>query len=203
MARRTTMIAQVHVPADGVSSASLCGQTPRGYPEFVTRPANPARWLRAAVLGVASVGLAAGGHIVAGGHVEPVFAGLLVIAAVLSSHAWLHRERGLLAITVAVVAVQIGVHLGLAVGHDHRAGTTMLVAHAGAALLLALFLRSGEARLHAAARRRYLRLLIAAHLLLAGVPRALPQARTLVGKTPMRSLWVPAPGLRRGPPVAA
>ena len=140
---------------------------------------SPARWLRAAVLGTTSVGLATAGHIAAGGHVEPLFAGLLIVAAVLAAHAWLRHERGLIAITAAVLTVQATVHLGLTVGHEHTPSTTMLAAHAVMALALAVFLRFGEARLHAAARRRYIRWLVAVRLLIAGLPQALPTSTPL------------------------
>lgn len=174
-----------------------------GYPDGVSTPVTPARWLRAAALGVTSVGLAAGGHIAAGGHVEPVFAGLLVVAAVLASHGWLRRERGLVAITAAVGTVQIAVHLGLTVGHSHNAGPMMIGAHAAMALVLAAFLRSGEARIHAAARRRYLAWLVAVRLLIADLPRPLPSARRIEPVQGLHTLWTPTPGPMRGPPAPA
>jgi hypothetical protein len=149
------------------------------------------------------VGLATAGHIGAGGHVEPVFAGLLVMAAVLAGHGWLRRERGLLAITAAVLIVQVTVHLGLTVGHDHAASTTMLAAHTGMALLLAFFLRFGEARLHAAARRRYARWLVAVRLLIAGLPQSLPTSIALPLPQRLETLWTPTAWPLRGPPASA
>lgn len=155
------------------------------------------------MLGTTSVGLAASGHIAAGGHVEPVFAGLLLVAAVLAAHGWLRRERGLPAITAAVLVAQVAVHLGLTVGHGHSASTTMLAAHAVMALVLAGFLRFGEARIHAAARRRYLRWLVALRLLIADLPRPLPRTRPQAPAQRYRTLWTPTPGPMRGPPTLA
>ena len=155
------------------------------------------------MLGTTSVALASGGHLAAGGHVEPVFAALLVVAAVLGSHGWLRRERGLLAITAAVVTVQIAVHVGLTVSHEHSASTTMVAAHAAMALVLAVFLRFGESRIHAAARRRYLAWLVALRLLIADLPRPLPTARTLQPVQALHTLWTPTPGPLRGPPAPA
>ena len=149
------------------------------------------------------MGLATAGHLAGGGHLEPVFAALLVAAAVLAGHGWLRRERGLLAITTAVLTVQVVVHFGLTVGHDHSASTTMLAAHAGMALLLAAFLRFGEARLHAAARRRYARWLVAVRLLIADLPHTLPNTRTFHPTARLHTLWTPTPGPMRGPPALA
>lgn len=156
------------------------------------------------MLAVSSVGLAAGGHLLGGGHVEPLFLLLLLAAATLTGHTWLSKERGMLAIAGAVVTVQVGVHLGLTLGHDHALSAAMVLTHAGAALLLAVFLRTGEARIYAAARRRLLNLLVAMRLLTAGLPQYLPMSLAR-WEGPCCSLtpWTPAPGQRRGPPVAA
>jgi hypothetical protein len=154
------------------------------------------------VLGGTSVGLAAGGHVLGGGHAEPVFIGLLVVAATLFGHAWLSRERGLLAIICAVVGVQAGVHVGLTVGHDHHMSTAMLLTHAGAAVLLGALLRAGEARIHAALRRRALRLMVAVRLLAAGLPAPLPMTAVPMPQPLLaNSVWNPAPASRRGPPA--
>lgn len=156
------------------------------------------------MLAVSSVGLAAGGHLVGGGQVEPVFLGLLVAAATVAAHAWLSRERGLLAIAATVIGLQVGVHLGLTVGHAHSVGPAMILTHAAAALLLAVLLRAGEARIYAAARRRVLRLLVALRVMAAGLPRPLAtsEVRWEVACN-LPSVWTPAPGLRRGPPALA
>ena len=156
------------------------------------------------MLAVSSVGLAAGGHLLGGGHVEPLFLLLLLAAATLTGHTWLSKERGMLAIAGAVVTVQIGVHLGLTLGHAHALSTSMVLAHAGAALLLAVFLRTGEARIYAAARRRLLNLLVAMRLLTAGLPQYLPMSLARwEGPSCSLTPWTPAPGQRRGPLVAA
>lgn len=155
------------------------------------------------MLGVSAVGLATVAHLLGGGHAEPVFIALLIAAATLSSHAWLTKERGLLAITAAVVAAQFAVHLTLAGGHSHQLSVGMLLTHAGAALLLGVFLRVGEARIHAAARRRWLRLLVAVRVALAGVPQPLA-ASPLPASEPLvlTSLWIEHTEPGRGPPAA-
>ncbi len=129
--------------------------------------------------------------------------GLLVIAAVLAARTWLSKERGLLAITAAVVIVQGAAHLGLSVGHPHPMSAAMVLTHAGAAVLLGVFLRLGEARVYAAARRRLLWLLVAMRLLAAGLPPRLAVTPAVVpAGDPLTSVWIPAPDHRRGPPVA-
>ena len=65
--------------------------------------------------------------------------GRLATATVASYH-WTKRERNLLTIVAAVLAVQAVVHVTL--GHAHS-GRSMLGAHVASALLLALFLRVG------------------------------------------------------------
>lgn len=181
--------------------AAGSGAGTRGYPEGVTATASPARWLRAAVLATSSVGLAVSGHLIGGGHADPAFLMLLVAAAMVGGHHWLRRERGPLAILAAVVLVQVAAHLVLSTGHDHRTGSAMLLGHAVAALALAAFLRMGEARLHAAARGRYARWLVALRLAMAG-PGSRPGFPRLTEWTPLAlaavwTSWVPA---GRGPP---
>lgn len=167
------------------------------------RPTTPSRWLRAAVLGISAVGLATVGHVVGGGHVEPVFVGLLIVAATLGGYGWLGRERGLIAITAVVLGTQIAAHVVLAVGHQHTMSEQMLITHAGAAVVLAVFLAVGEARLHAAARRRFLQWLVAVRIAVAGLPRELPwTARVNRSVRPLFSLWAHGFGDGRGPPVA-
>lgn len=143
------------------------------------------------------------GHLQGGGHTEPVFLLLLFGAATLGGHAWLSKERGLLAIVAAVLVVQVTVHLALTLGHDHTLTPAMILTHTGAALVLAVFLRSGEARLYAATRRRLVNLLIAMRLLAAGLPQYLPTSVTRwEGPSCRLTTWTPAPGQRRGPPAA-
>ena len=165
------------------------------------RPASPARWLRAAGLAGSSVGLAAGAHFLAGGHADPVFLALLLATATVASYHWTKRERNLLTIVAAVLAVQAVVHVTL--GHAHS-GRSMLGAHVAAALLLALFLRIGEARLHAAARRRYLRWIVALRLALAGTLERPAVTRGLLGEiSQLRDVWIDGTAAGRGPPVPA
>lgn len=156
------------------------------------------------MLAVSSVGLAAAGHVLGAGHADPAFIGLLLAATTAAGYHWSGRERSLPAILAAVVAVQLVAHILLSVGHEHVAGTPMLAGHAGAAVVLALFLRCGEARLHAAARRRYLQWLVTVRLALAGLPSLRPIPRRVVAQVPvLSSLWILRCPAGRGPPCAA
>ena len=123
-------------------------------------------------LGAASSGLALAGHLSGGGHAEPVSAALLAAGACLAAYGWLARERGLTAILTAVVAVQAGGHLLFSVGHPHAADSRILLGHLVSAVVLAAFLRWGEARVFAAARRRYLQWAVAVRCAMAGLPGA-------------------------------
>lgn len=127
---------------------------------------------------------------------------LLLAAATVAAYHWTQRERGLLAISAAVLAVQGSVHLTLGLGHAHGGGG-MLGAHLAAALLLGLFLRFGEARLHAAARRRYLQWLVALRLTAAGEPARPVRQRPIWAIAALRDVWTPGGVTGRGPPVAA
>lgn len=155
------------------------------------------------MLAGAAVGLSVTGHVLGGGHVEPVLIGLLLGAVLLGSHAWLRKERGLLGIVGVVVGVQIATHLMLTLGHSHRPTVAMFLTHAGAAIVLAVFLRVGEARLHAAARRRLTWLLVATRIADAASPRLLP-AGAVISYEPLAltSLTTARANPRRGPPTA-
>lgn len=148
--------------------------------------------------------LAASGHILAGGHTDPVLMLLLTAGTALAAYGWLGRERGLPAIAAAVVIVQAGCHLVLLTGHNGAYGMPMLATHAGAALLLAVFLRCGEARIYAAARRRYLHWLIAVRVALAGL-RPTPVRTVVIAAEPavLESLWFSGGVNGRGPPRPA
>ena len=150
------------------------------------------------------MGLATAGHLVGGGHLEPAFLGLLTAAMALASYGWLRRERGLLAITGAVAGMQVLSHVAFSVGHTHPVSTSMLAGHAVAAVVLAAFLRWGEARTFAMARRRYLQWATAVRCALAGLS-PMPQWRTrYAGVVHMvRSGVVHRELNGRGPPVAA
>lgn len=166
--------------------------------------ASPLRWIRAWVLGGSSVVLATAGHIVGGGHLEPVLVGLLFGVTGLSAFGWLRRERGLLAITGAVAVLQILAHLAFSVGHPHGLSPSMLAGHAAAALLLAVFLRSGEARAYAVARRRYLQWATAVRCAIAGLsPTPRWHMNLVPGEAVAVSTWIHRVGSGRGPPVAA
>ena len=153
------------------------------------------------MLGAASSGLALAGHMSGGGHVEPVSAALLVAGVSLGTYGWLQRERGIAAILAAVIAVQAGGHLLFSVGHAHAADSRMVLGHLVASVVLAAFLRWGEARVFAAARRRYLQWAVAVRCAMAGLPGA-PVWRPV----PVPALADPPAGRRgsrppgRGPP---
>lgn len=165
---------------------------------------SPMRWLRSSALAGTSVLLATAGHTLAGGHVDPILTLLLTGTAALAAYGWLRRERGLAAIICAVVAVQVTCHAVLSVGHTGAHNPAMLLTHAGAAILLAVFLRTGEARVYAAARRRYLQWVVAVRSALAGVrvPVARPAAVTATAVS-LRDVWTPGVVAGRGPPARA
>lgn len=155
------------------------------------------------MLGATSIALSGLGHLTGGGHFDPVLIALLTAGAALASYGWLRRERGLLAVVGAVLAIQIVSHVVMSVGHAVMPSPAMVLTHLGSAVLLAVFLRTGEARIFAAARRRYLYFLVALRLAAAGrsagpVPHrpAAPTVRELV------SLWLPRAAGERGPPVS-
>jgi hypothetical protein len=160
------------------------------------------RWARAWVLGGSSTALSVGGHLLGGGHVEPVLVALLTALAAGVGYAWLRRERGLIPLVGAVIASQVLTHVALSAGHPH--GASMVMAHAAAAVALACFLRWGEARVFAAARRRYLRWLVALRLAQAGRIAVRPwnpgvPATSAVGG----QSWIHRAVQGRAPPVAA
>ncbi len=148
--------------------------------------------------------LSAGGHVVGGGHTEPVLLGLLTVMTVLAAYGWLRSERGVLAILAAVAVVQVGAHVVLSAGHAHAGSTAMTLAHLGTGLLLAVLLRHGESRIFAAARRRYLRWLVAVRLALAGLPARSPRSAVVVVTAGGASMTgIHRNTLGRAPPVVA
>ena len=181
--------------ARAAPSVSLTGVKP---------PVSPWRWARAWVLGGSAVALSAAGHMLGGGHVEPVLLGLLVALASLAAYGWLRTERGLIAIAAAVTVVQGATHVILGAGHTHSSSSAMLAGHVVAGLALAFLLRSGESRIFAAARRRYLQWQIAVRSALAGlgVPRP-QQPRLIAGTATMLTSWFDTDVRGRAPPVAA
>lgn len=167
-------------------------------------PDSLLRWLRAWILGGSSVGLAAAGHLGGGGHAEPVLLAMLVATTSLAASGWVRRERGLIAITGAVVGVQVLAHLALSIGHTHSPADSMLLAHAASALALAAFLRWGESRIFATTRRRYLQWLVTVRCAVAGL-RPLPAWSPLAVEADIVtvSAWIHRVGAGRGPPVTA
>ncbi len=123
--------------------------------------------------------------------------GLLAAGASVAAYGWLSRERGILAIWTAVVAVQAAGHLLASVGHAHAVDARMLSGHLVAAAVLAVFLRWGEARVFAAARRRYLQWSVAVRSALAGLPE-LPARRPAPAWASPASPGGAVPGTVRG-----
>ena len=172
----------------------------------------PLRGARSVVAAATTTALATAAHL-AGGGAAPgagLLAGSLILLA-LAAHVLADREHPLPALLAYVAASQAGLHLAFA-GHHHHAGSgappgagwdlAMLAAHALAGLLLAVWLRRGEAMLWAAARRladTVLRVPVAA-------PTPPPTTRLPVAPTG-GPVGVPTPALllrahpRRGPPA--
>lgn len=190
------------------------------------------RWARSASLAVATVGLAATAHVLAGGRVPG--AGALAVLAVATSLVCVlvtGRRRGLAAIAATMAGLQAALHHGFMLlapmhpadgcavdlGHaQHVAGAlhglcgplagsghhvlaaspTMLLAHAGATLLLSAALAGGERALWLLGR------LVAPALprpLLTSAPRC---ATRLLLTVVVPNPWTSVRCLtRRGPPV--
>ena len=80
----------------------------------------------------------------------------------------------------------------------------MLAGHLLAGLVLAVVLRTGEARIFAAARRRYLQWQIAVRSAVAGLGAPhLPRPRVITGAAPVLTSWLHCDVQGRGPPAAA
>lgn len=147
----------------------------------------PAVLARSVVFATLAVGLAGTAHMLAGGQAPSVVVSLLAVAVVTWAGALLaHRERDLPSIVAAVALTQLTLHPVFAAfpEHAHAAAGHLTLAtsgaatgrtwqmdlgHAGAALLLAWWLRGGEARTYRLARV----VLIAAGRQLAGVAAVL------------------------------
>ncbi|WP_431930081.1 MFS transporter [Nonomuraea jabiensis] len=120
----------------------------------------PFRLARAAVFAVVCVTLSVLAHLLGGGSVAgPVMAGGLLLAFGAAAAAS-GRERSLAVILPLLAGLQVVLHVlfslshtpavHMAHGHAHQGlapSTGMLVAHAGAAALIALWLARGEAAL--------------------------------------------------------
>jgi hypothetical protein len=121
-------------------------------------PATPTAVARVAVFTLATVALGVGGHLAGGGRAPSalVLAGLLAGCAVAAS-GMAGREQTLPRLVLAVGAIQVGIHAVLMSPtpgmHQHGAampghamlGRSMVGWHAVAVLLLAWWLRRGEA----------------------------------------------------------
>jgi len=110
--------------------------------------------LRTPIFTATSVGLGVVAHVAAGGGPPSPGVMLMITAAVALASATLTRhERNLPTIVVAEALVQLGMHVALPMGHEHLhaamsdtmpATPPMLLAHTGAVLALAWWLRRGE-----------------------------------------------------------
>jgi hypothetical protein len=119
--------------------------------------APPRRFLRALTLTGAAVSVGAGAHLLGGAAVDPI--ALVAAVPVLLGLSWplTDRERGWLPIAGAQLAGQQVVHTLLSrAGDAVDAGLPVdvfLYGHVAAAMLVAVWLRRGERRAWAAARR--------------------------------------------------
>jgi hypothetical protein len=169
----------------------------------------PHRFLRALVLSGAAVAVGAGAHVLGGAAVDPI--ALAAAFPVLLGLSWplTRRERGWLPVAGAQLAGQQVVHTLLS-----RAGDAIepglpvdlfLYGHVAAALLVAVWLRRGERRTWAAARRAaetVARWWARVFVLLVRVTRPRPvqpvtPPEPLVPRSPLLRHAV----VRRGPPV--
>jgi hypothetical protein len=175
-------------------------------------PAAPHRAARALVLTCTAVAVAVGAHVAGGGAVD--VGGIAAAFPVLLGLVWslTDRERGWLPIAGAQLAGQQAVHSILEWGTHPAAGSGALpadlvfYAHIAAAALLAAWLRCGERRVWAAARRAIQA--VAAHVqFLIGLLGYRPPADPRPSRP--RSTTLPAYArtllrhavVRRGPPV--
>jgi hypothetical protein len=118
-----------------------------------TRAATPPASARVSIFTLATVALAVGGHLAGGGRAPSavVLAALLAGSAVAAS-GMAGREQTLPHLTIAVLAIQVGIHAVLMSPTSNMAqhggampSDAMVAWHALAALLLAWWLRRGEA----------------------------------------------------------
>jgi len=121
-------------------------------PPVENDPTRVSMAIRVPVFTLATVTLGVSAHLAAGGSPPgPGVLGILLAAVALASLGLSHREQRLPRVIAGVAAVQLGVHVAL-LGHDpatmagssHAPGQ-MVAAHAVAALVLAWWLRRGEA----------------------------------------------------------
>jgi hypothetical protein len=165
--------------------------------------------LRVPVFTAATVTLGIGAHLAAGG-VAPSASLLGLITAVVTAlcAATAGRELRLPALLGAVALTEAGIHVAL-LGQDHAAhgaarsgSAAMLLAHMAASVLLAWWLRRGEAAVWRAVQRAGSLLALAT----AGPPLQLPRVprpRTGIRPRPLRRLHVGPVHPVRGPPCVA
>ncbi|GIH23650.1 hypothetical protein Aph01nite_19600 [Acrocarpospora phusangensis] len=176
-----------------------------------TSAATPFRVVRAVVFGTVSVALSVGAHAYAGGSAS---VGSVLLALVFSFLAGLllaGRERTMRAIFPALAGCQAVLHLLFSYAHTvepmagHHHATTllpslsMLVTHAWAAGLTALWLARGEAVLWGLLRRLEFRLMPLLRVVIdPGSPRvSVPPAERVIV---LRSVLLGHEMGRRGPP---
>jgi hypothetical protein len=173
--------------------------------------APPHRLLRAFVLTGAAVAVGAGAHLLGGADVDPV--ALTMAVPLLLGLSWplTDRERGWLPIAGAQLAGQQVVHTLLSrAGEAVEPGLPIdafLYGHVAAAALVAVWLRRGERRTWAAARRaaRLVAMWWARLLVLLTCPAPPRPARPLAPPVPLvrRSPLLRHAVVRRGPPLPA
>jgi hypothetical protein len=169
------------------------------------RFSGPARLLRGAILGGTCLVLTEIGHTAAGGGHLDVSTGLAALVALALGTAWAQRRRSVVRLTLFIAAVQLLLHVLMVMSGAHAShhvpllpGTSMLIAHALAAVAMALVLNFGEATL-----QQWITFLAA----LAGPSLALPvittaapamaiRTRAAIGTTSIIDRHQP----RRGPP---
>lgn len=169
----------------------------------------PRRLTRAVALSAAALTVGAVAHLLGGASVEPV--ALVVAFPVLLGLSWplTDRERGWLPIAGAQLAGQQVVHTLLErLGDAVEPGLPVdvfLYGHVAAAALVAVWLRRGERRTWAAARRAarlvarwWARLAV---LLTVDAPPPAPPVERPTHETPPRSPLLRHAVVRRGPPV--
>lgn len=173
-------------------------------------PLPPLRLLRAGASAAAAVVLGLAGHLAAGGAFT--LAGTLLAFAAVLAPSWLlaGRERGWILIAAVQVGAQQVIHpllAGVAPEPAALPHDVMFFLHVLGALAMATWLRLGERRAWAAARRLAARIVTWAVRFLAGAARP---AGPVVRRRPSRGVVaLPAAVLlrhavvRRGPPLPA
>lgn len=173
------------------------------------RPDAPSVGPRALVFAGISTTLAAGAHVLGGGPppgVAALLGGLLLV--LLTARTAARRERGTLGLVLGLGATQLGFHVAFLGEHHHgaahpAAGGAMTLAHVAAVGAVAGWLRIGEARVWAAARRvRDAVRWPPAPLALAAVPPARRPPASAGRHDAAPSLLLTVTVRRRGPPRA-